>query len=88
MQQLRIGSTLISMKIFALPVTIAVSFFGFSSALAETTHLLFTEQLGGVYTQDWYGRELGKRDAGFEVYVTGDGKLGDFNGVLSVDCRN
>ena len=49
--------------------------------------LLHEEHVGGVYSQQWYGQTLAPRD-GFaaDVYVVGDGKLGDFQGVLAVHC--
>ena len=54
-----------------------------------TRHSLFEQPVGGVYTQGWWAVELGQiHYESFEVYVIGEGKLGDFFGVLSVDCIN
>lgn len=58
-----------------------------AASVAQTLDLFFVEELGGVYTQDWSGRVIGADSAGdVLVFVRGDGKSGDFYGVLSVDC--
>ncbi|WP_296420511.1 hypothetical protein [Pseudooctadecabacter sp.] len=63
--------------IAAMPVT----------AAAQQLGLLFEEDLGGVYKQWWTGAVIGADPAsGVLVFVRGDGKSGDFYGVLSVDC--
>jgi hypothetical protein len=50
---------------------------------------VYDQPLEGVYGQSWSGQVLGDRQGtGIEVYVVGDGKLGDFFGVISVDCVN
>jgi len=49
--------------------------------------LVFTQPAGGVYTQGWYAQSLESRRDRNDMYVVGDGKLGDFFGVISVDCR-
>lgn len=50
---------------------------------------VYYQPLEGVYSQDWSAQVLGDRQGtGIEVYVVGDGKLGDFFGVISVDCAN
>ena len=61
-----------------------------SSSSADTPPtftLIHTEELGGVYTQDWYTQRLASRNTrDVHLYIVGDGKSGDFHGVLSVDC--
>ncbi|MDC0116227.1 hypothetical protein OAH97_01970 [Octadecabacter sp.] len=56
-------------------------------AQADTLDLLFTEPVGGVYTQDWFGHLIGSdRGRGTLMFIRGDGKNGNFYGVLSIDC--
>ncbi|MCF2872878.1 hypothetical protein L0664_17560 [Octadecabacter sp. G9-8] len=60
-----------------------------AAVMADAQELdpFFTEELGGVYTQDWSGRVIGPDTfGGVLVFVYGGGKSGDFYGVLSVDC--
>ncbi|MEO9865059.1 MAG: hypothetical protein ABJO29_10155 [Yoonia sp.] len=59
-------------------------------ALADAANALshvFEEELGGVYSQGWYAQTVENRNgSGTNLYVVGDGKSGDFHGILSVDC--
>lgn len=59
-------------------------------AIADQTSgatLVFEEPVGGVYTQGWYAQIVDSRGRTAQhLYVTGDGKLGDFHGLISVDC--
>ncbi|WP_375281336.1 hypothetical protein [Pseudooctadecabacter sp.] len=56
---------------------------------AQELGLLYEEPLGGVYKQWWSGAVIGADpNAGVLVFVRGDGKSGDFYGVLSVDCES
>lgn len=49
---------------------------------------IYEEPLGGVYSQGWYAQPLDSRNTNaHHLYVIGDGKSGDFFGVLSVDCE-
>lgn len=58
------------------------------AASANTLDLFFEEPLGGVYAQYWSGRVIGPDTVGgVLVYVRGDGKSGDFHGVLNVNCE-
>ncbi len=57
-----------------------------ADARAQGMELLFTDEVGGPYTQDWSAVYLTDTGAAHEVYVKGDGKLGDFFGVLRLDC--
>ncbi len=55
---------------------------------AEPMSLVYTQPLGGVYSQDWLAQVVGNQDeSGTEVYVVGRGKSGAFFGVISVDCQ-
>lgn len=66
---------------------VAASVIAASATTASALDLFYTEPLGGVYVQDWYGEIIGPdRVRGVLVFVRGDGKSGDFFGVLSVDC--
>jgi hypothetical protein len=64
----------------------AVTLFA-SDASAQGIELVFTEEVGGPYTQDWWAAYLTNTGAAaHEIYVKGDGKHGDFFGVLRLDC--
>lgn len=75
------------MKSFCIYAALTASILCAGPAGAEPGVHLFTQQLEGVYTQSWYARDLGMRDGRNESFVTGTGKLGDFNGVMAVDCE-
>ncbi len=65
---------------------------GFCSAAfaqqSEEFHLLYVQDMEGVYFQNWSAVKIGSRGGGVvDVYVVGDGKMGDFFGVLAVNCR-
>lgn len=55
---------------------------------APKLEYVYEEHLGGVYTQSWSVILLGQsRDrVATDVYVVGDGKNGDFFGVIAVNC--
>lgn len=58
-----------------------------SAQASDHLELVYTDPVGGVYTQGWSAQILGQhRGEGVAVYVVGDGKLGDFFGVISVNC--
>ena len=58
-----------------------------SAAHGEGTVFIYEQDLEGVFSQAWYAAYLERRDGNtHEVYVKGDGKLGDFHGVLYLDC--
>lgn len=61
-------------------------------AHAGETFLLMedTEDLPPPYSQWWYATASDHVvfEGTHEVYIRGDGKHGDFFGVLHVDCRN
>ena len=58
-----------------------------TAGAAQALDPLYEEPLGGVYKQWWSGALIGADPAsGVLVFVRGDGKSGDFYGVLSVDC--
>ena len=49
---------------------------------------VYHQPLEGVYSQNWSAQVLGNHQGtGVAVYVVGDGKTGDFFGVISVDCQ-
>lgn len=55
---------------------------------AERT-LVYRDALGGVYYQDWYVADEKRFAAGIRTtQVIGDGKSGDFEGELYIDCPN
>jgi len=57
-------------------------------ALAETEQtLVYRDALGGVYYQDWYVRDEKRFASGIRTtFVIGEGKSGDFEGELYIDC--
>lgn len=56
-------------------------------ASAQELDSFYFEPLEGVYSQTWSGRVIGPDPAsGILVFLRGDGKSGDFWGVLSIDC--
>ena len=59
-----------------------------ASQTAPKLEYVYEEHLGGVYTQSWSVILLGQsRDrVATDVYVVGDGKNGDFFGVIAVNC--
>ena len=62
--------------------------FSVANAQDASRNFLFEQPLEGVYSQGWSAVEIGRViDSRFEVLVIGEGKLGDFFGVLSVDCE-
>lgn len=71
-----------------MSATFLITFFHAEIASSEVDHLLYVQQLEGVYTQSWFGQQIGQRDEGHEVYVRAEGKLGDFNGVLFIHCQH
>jgi hypothetical protein len=63
--------------------------FPLMAQLAGQLVQVYNQPMEGVYSQGWSAQVLGERQGtGIEVYVVGDGKLGDFFGVISVDCTN
>lgn len=65
-----------------------VALFGLGSALAASEYsYIYTQPLEGVYSQGWHSMHLRENNPGrHEIYVRGEGKLGDFFGVLWLDC--
>jgi hypothetical protein len=62
----------------------SLAFFA-SAATAQELELCDEKLFEGVYSQGWYGRVIGAgRTSGILVMVRGDGKSGDFYGVLFV----
>jgi len=63
-----------------------------TGAQAGETFLLLedTDDLPPPYKQWWYATtsDYNVYEKTHEVYIRGDGKHGDFFGVLQVDCRN
>lgn len=54
----------------------------------DAMQLVYEEHIEGVYYQHWSAQVLGDRvGEGVEIYVVGDGKMGDFFGVISVNCE-
>ena len=55
-------------------------------AQSEDT-LVFRDALGGVYYQDWFVRDEKRYASGIRTtIVIGEGKNGDFEGELYIDC--
>lgn len=79
------------MKFNIIVTGIALSFLWTSvsaQSKGSSLELIFTQPVGGVYVQDWFVQKLGsRRQSKVDFYVVGDGKLGDFFGVLSIDCQ-
>ncbi|MCI2400406.1 hypothetical protein MN188_13490 [Aliiroseovarius sp. N1Y82] len=58
-----------------------------SAAHADQPVLVYEKILDHPYTQSWSTVYLGRiSDNQHEVYLRGDGKIGDFFGVLYLDC--
>ncbi|WP_373635007.1 hypothetical protein [Yoonia sp. SS1-5] len=73
-------------NLLKLALIAAAPFFA-GDARAQGMELVFTQEIGGPYTQDWWTAYLTDAgEAGHEIYVKGDGKNGDFFGVLRLDC--
>lgn len=69
-------SVLTMLTLTALPAT----------AQSERT-LVFRDALGGVYYQDWFVRDEKRFASGIRTtFVIGEGKNGDFEGELYIDC--
>lgn len=62
-----------------------------AAAATETRSFAYTQPMEGVYEQYWTAQELTVQDsyAGqpHRLYVEGQGKLGEFHGILSLDCQ-
>jgi len=57
------------------------------AAAANELQFAYQQDLEGVYGQNWFTTHLTNTyEDKHEVYVKGEGKLGDFYGVLYVDC--
>lgn len=55
-------------------------------AQSEQT-LVYRDALGGVYYQDWFVRDEKRFASGIRTtFVIGEGKNGDFEGELYIDC--
>lgn len=78
------------MKILLILIILSVATpFPLTAQQASQLVRVYDQPLEGVYSQGWSGQVLGDRQGtGIEVYVVGEGKLGDFFGVISVDCVN
>ena len=58
-----------------------------SAGSADDYVYLYTQPMEGVYSQEWQTDHLREVSPGrHEIYVRGDGKMGDFFGVLWLDC--
>ncbi|SPH22511.1 hypothetical protein ASD8599_03255 [Ascidiaceihabitans donghaensis] len=55
---------------------------------ADASELIFKQEMDVPYGQNWYAGHadsLGQNS--FHIYVRGEGKLGDFYGILYLDCN-
>lgn len=78
------------MKLLAIPAAVILSIFSAPSVAQNSSQLdvIYVQPLEGVYSQSWLAQVLGShQSSGIAVYVVGEGKLGDFFGVISVDCQ-
>ncbi|MFW2541580.1 hypothetical protein ACN2XU_02980 [Primorskyibacter sp. 2E107] len=79
-------------SVFALLLFTSVLGVVTASQAGETLQLLEdTDDLSAPYKQWWYATPSDLPAAGegtHEVFIRGNGKRGDFFGVLYVDCRN
>ncbi|NIY80438.1 hypothetical protein HCZ23_13310 [Celeribacter sp. HF31] len=61
------------------------------AAASESLMFSYTQPMEGVYEQHWAGHEIASMEtyAGqpYRIYVEGQGKLGEFHGILSLDCE-
>jgi hypothetical protein len=49
---------------------------------------IYEQPMGGVYTQGWSAQSLDfPGGTSKRLYVVGDGKAGNFYGILSIDCH-
>lgn len=58
-----------------------------SYAAADDYIALYKQPLEGVYFQQWQIDYLRGYEGQHEIYVRGEGKIGDFFGVLWLDCK-
>ena len=79
-----------SMKnLFILTILSTVSPFLLMAQQASQLERVCDQPLEGVCAQGQSAQVWGDRQGtGIEVYVVGDGKLGDFFGIISVNCNN
>lgn len=50
---------------------------------------LHVEPIEGVYVNNWWGTAVGSADDGdVKVYISGEGKTVDFDGILSLNCES
>lgn len=72
---------------FRIAAVVSLSFAPTICAADDYTYL-YTQPMEGVYSQGWhtdYLREVIK--GSHEIYVRGDGKMGDFFGVLGLNSE-
>ena len=70
------------MKLAALAL-VAVPHMGVANDYVK----IFHQDMESVYSQSWYADHLIEQSPGkHEIYVRGDGKMGDFFRVLWLDC--
>ncbi len=50
---------------------------------------LYDEPIEGVYQNNWWGTAVSSGETGqINVYIQGEGKTVDFDGILSLNCEN
>lgn len=79
------------MKIFRACIGVALTCATpLMSEAQEAKSFAYTQPMEGVYAQYWTAQELAVQDAyagqPYRLYVEGQGKLGEFHGILNLDC--
>ncbi|WP_417245526.1 hypothetical protein [Celeribacter sp.] len=80
------------MKIFRACIWVAfICTTPLMSEAQEAKSFAYTQPMEGVYEQYWTAQELAVQDAyagqPHRLYVEGQGKLGEFHGILNLDCK-
>jgi hypothetical protein len=63
--------------------------YNFGEVGFQGMRFLYSQPLGGVYTNAWWSRKLTTRKGAttLDIFIVGTGKSADFKGVLRVFCR-
>jgi len=70
-----------------LPIT--VNAFTVGERGEANSVFLYDEPIEGVYGNNWWGTAISSGETGqINVYIHGEGKTVDFDGILSVNCES
>lgn len=78
------------MRLKAFPVVLLAAVLPISAGATEAKSFAYTQPMEGVYEQYWTAQEVTPIDSyegqPHRLYVEGQGKMGEFHGILSLDC--